>query len=60
MKFEDEKWTRVGELQQARGYHSVIALGLLKMIIGGFNSDGEDMYVLIEIHYRGERQTSVT
>ena len=41
MKYEDDLWSSAGTLQQARGQHSVISLGSLKMIIGGESSEFE-------------------
>jgi len=39
-KFEDNKWSRYGNLQQARIGHQSITIGTQTIVIGGETDDG--------------------
>ena len=39
VEYNDEKWTVIGNLNQARHYHQAISIGSSVMIIGGDTND---------------------
>ena len=39
VEYEDDKWTVIGNLKQARDKHQAILIGSLVMIIGGDSSN---------------------